>query len=226
MLNIFQFLPARGDKADHCWYHLKHSNLGDTIFRVVNQSQHVQALWICFLNLLPTCFVISTCFQCPFRKLMLGCPISPFLEWLRALLTQLFSKLDEIRWDLWADCADCADWAEVERTPGWPETGTASHQGISASLVAAFDIIWPGRMDEGWTKVSDVSDVFFFLWPLENLTGHSAIRAVCLENQNQKAVISDDLRWDFQIQPSKSAKCPTLDIAKVVIFLVISQASP
>ena len=72
MQNIFQFLQQGVTKltiADTISIKFKHSNLGDTIFHVVNQSQHVQALWICFLNLLPTCFVISTCFQCPFRNL-------------------------------------------------------------------------------------------------------------------------------------------------------------
>jgi hypothetical protein len=47
MLNIFQFLQQGVTKltiADTISIKFKHSNLSDTIFRVVNQSQHVQAL--------------------------------------------------------------------------------------------------------------------------------------------------------------------------------------
>ena len=122
-------LAARGDKADHCWYHFNqiqafkfgwyHLPCGEPISACasfVNLLSQFASNMLCDFNMLPM----------PFSQPsnVLECPISPFLEWLRALLTQLFSNFDEIRWDLWADCAD---WAEVERTPGWPETGTVSH---------------------------------------------------------------------------------------------------
>ena len=167
MLNIFQFLQQGVTKltiADTISIKFKDSNLGDTIFPVVNQSQHV----------LPTCFVLSTCFQCPFRKLpmCLGAEFPHFsngYELYSPSCSRTSTRFDEI-----------------------------------CGLIVLIGLIGLRSKEHR----DDLKRALFLIKASRHLGCSSCIshhgresdrhrrapQAVCLENQKQKAVISDDLR--------------------------------
>ena len=139
-----------GGKADHCfgyqfnpiqrfkfgWY-----RISDTIVLPCGEpisacASHIIAFSICFqhadFNLLPMCLCFMGAEGCRISESF----VSIGLDWL-----PLHSVI-KIRRD---------SRSEVERTPGRPETGTVSHQGISSCNMWAMAVqrIWPPAVHQG-----------------------------------------------------------------------------
>ena len=230
-----QYLPilaARGDKADHCWYHFNqiqtfkfgwyHLPCGEPISACasfVNLLSQFASNMLCDFNMLPM----------PFSQASAWVPNFPISQMATSSTHPVVLELrrDSMRSVGWLGWLCWLGWGRKNTGMTWNgHCFSSRHLGISCCCIWHHLTRKDGRrMDEG-----ERCERCFFMAVRESDRPHSYQGRVPRKPEPE----SCDLRWSqmgfsFQIQhiqPSKSAKCPTLDIAKVVIFLVISQASP
>ena len=199
-----QYLPilaARGDKADHCWYHFNqiqtfkfgwyHLPCGEPISACasfVNLLSQFASNMLCDFNMLPM----------PFSQASAWVPNFPISQMATSSTHPVVLELrrDSMRSVGWLGWLCWLGWGRKNTGMTWNgHCFSSRHLGISCCCIWHHLTRKDGRrMDEGWTKVSDVSDVF--LWPLENLTGHTAIRGRVPRKPEPE---SCDLRWSQMI---------------------------